>query len=173
MARPRVFLSYAHKDAEWARKLAHLLSSRGIELWDPSDFSSGLNFSSAISQAAAQADAFVFLLGSGKPSDQYQQVEWHEVLRSNWDSDKMRPMIPVLASGATIPPFLQDRVAISSAGADDNAVADRIIDAVSHPENNLLRPDPVQAASVHSARVAELRRWAEAIESSQAGTDRP
>ena len=81
-------------------------------------------------------------------------------------------MIPVLAEGAVIPPFLRNRIAISSADADSNAIADRIIDVASHPETSMLPSDPAQAASVYSARVAELQRFAEAIESSQAEMDR-
>ncbi|MBV8707066.1 MAG: toll/interleukin-1 receptor domain-containing protein [Acidobacteriaceae bacterium] len=171
MAKPRVFLSYARKDAEWAKELAGLLVERGAEPLDPFG-SSGSSLTDAISQAAAQAEAFVFLLGSGKSVDRWQQMEWHEALRSNWDSDEGRPMIPVLAEGAVIPPFLRNRIAISSADADSNAIADRIIDVASHPETSMLPSDPAQAASVYSARVAELQRFAEAIESSQAEMDR-
>jgi hypothetical protein len=33
MAEPRVFVSYSHKEADWAREFAQALSQRRLQVW--------------------------------------------------------------------------------------------------------------------------------------------
>ena len=33
MAKPKIFVSYSHKEADWAKEFAQALSQRGLRVW--------------------------------------------------------------------------------------------------------------------------------------------
>ena len=61
--RPKVFISYAQPDAEWARSLESRLSQAGVDVWNPMrHILPGDNWALEIGRALDQADVMVILV---------------------------------------------------------------------------------------------------------------
>jgi nucleoside 2-deoxyribosyltransferase len=63
MAKPRVFVSYSHKEADWAREFAQALGQRGLQVWiDQLAVKAGESIREAIEKGLRESDVFVTLI---------------------------------------------------------------------------------------------------------------
>ena len=63
MAKPKVFVSYSHKEADWAKEFAHALSKRGLQVWiDQLAVKAGESIREAIEKGLREGDVFVTLI---------------------------------------------------------------------------------------------------------------
>src|SRR4051812_38597310 len=108
----RVFISFAHRDAELAAQLEAALRRHDIQALSRLDVATGEEWARIVDRESATADGFVFLLGPGYSANDQLQAEWRSFLRNDWDG-KM-PLLPVLAPDASkeLPSFLRNRKAI-------------------------------------------------------------
>jgi len=62
MEKPRVFISYARRDADWARSFAQALKQRGVSVWfDEFDVRPGESWRDALEWALRNSDVLVAL----------------------------------------------------------------------------------------------------------------
>ena len=70
--RHQVFISYSHKDADWARSFAEALSKRGLGVWfDEFRVRAGESLRDALESGLRSSDVFVALIDAehpGKPN---------------------------------------------------------------------------------------------------------
>ena len=88
----RVFLSFAHDDANLAAQLEAALRRNNIDTWSALDITAGEDSTQAIDNKSASADGYVFLLGAGASQNPKLRAEWRSLLRNDWESKK--PLIP-------------------------------------------------------------------------------
>ena len=63
MAKPRVFVSYSHKEADWAKEFAQALSQRGLQVWiDQLAVKAGESIGEAVEKGLRESDIFVTLI---------------------------------------------------------------------------------------------------------------
>ena len=63
MAKPRVFVSYSHKEAAWAKEFAQALSQRGLQVWiDQLAVQAGESIREAVEKGLRESDIFVTLI---------------------------------------------------------------------------------------------------------------
>ena len=63
MAKPRVFVSYSHKEAAWAKEFAQALSQRGLQVWiDQLAVQAGESIREAVAKGLRESDIFVTLI---------------------------------------------------------------------------------------------------------------
>lgn len=65
----QVFISYSHKDADWARSFAEALTRRGLDVWfDQFRIRAGESLRDAIESGLRASDVFVTLIDPEYPS---------------------------------------------------------------------------------------------------------
>ena len=63
MAKPKVFVSYSHKEADWAKEFAQALSQRGLRVWiDQLAVKAGESIGEAVEKGLRESDIFVTLI---------------------------------------------------------------------------------------------------------------
>ena len=63
MAKPRIFVSYSHKEADWAKEFAQALSQRGLQVWiDQLAVKAGESIREAVEKGLRESDVFVTLI---------------------------------------------------------------------------------------------------------------
>jgi len=63
MAKPRVFVSYSHKEADWAKEFAQALSQRGLQVWiDQLAVKAGESIGEAVEKGLRESDILVTLI---------------------------------------------------------------------------------------------------------------
>lgn len=104
----KIYLSYSHKDADFARLLTAKLRTGGHEvLVDTDALAPGQNWRAILSEALKDAEAFVALLSEASLSSQYTMVEIGSARA--YSSQIGKPIvIPVLIDDVPIPLPLQD-----------------------------------------------------------------
>jgi TIR domain len=96
----RIFISFAHDDADLAAQLEAALRSN-IDTWSTLDIAPGEDWTQAIDKKSASADGYVFLLGPGAPENPQLRAEWRSLLRNDWESKKS--LIPVILAHGSVP----------------------------------------------------------------------
>jgi len=156
----RVFISFAHGDANLAAKLEAVLRRNDIDTWSALDIAPGEDLTQAIDKKSASADGYVFLLGAGASEDLQLRAEWRSLLRNDWDSKK--PLIPViLEHGAVphyLPPFLRNRRAILTTNFDDAVREVRYL--IEHPTETVDHTYEQQSKTEWENRRNELKDYA-------------
>jgi TIR domain len=167
----RVFISFAHKDANVAAKLKGALRRRNIEAWSTLDLRSGEDLSQAVDEASAMADGFVFLLGAGASADPRLLTEWRMMLRN--DSESKKALIPVINSqdspSSELPAFLRNRQALLLTTNYD-AVVDRVQHLLEHPNETRDCHLEEEGKVDQAHRLEELKQFALALKDDAAGT---
>jgi len=153
----RVFISFAHDDANVAAQLESVLRRNNIDTWSELDMAPGEDWTQAIDKKSASADGYVFLLGAGASENPQLRAEWRSLLRNDWESKK--PLIPVvLEHGAYLPPFLRNRRAILTSNLDD-AVSD-VRYLIEHPTESVDHTHEQQSKTEWEKRRNELKDYA-------------
>ena len=108
--RPRVFLSYAHADQSFAKRLATDLESRSVDVWlDEKEIAVGQSISEAIEQALARVDAVCLVLSERSAHRPWVQREYRAALSLQLSTADARPTIlPLRIDTVEIPPLLRD-----------------------------------------------------------------
>ena len=153
----RVFISFAHDDANLAAQLEAALRRNNIDTWSALDIAPGEDWTQAIDKKSASADGYVFLLGAGASENPQLRAEWRSLLRNDWESKK--PLIPViLAHGGVahdLPPFLRNRRAILTTNFDDAIREVRYL--IEHPAEALDRTHEQESRAELEKRINELQ----------------
>ena len=157
----RVFLSFAHQDAQFAARLEDALLRRHIDAWSSLDLAAGEQWGQRLDQESAKADAFVVVVGAGAPVISPDlESEWRTFLRNDWESSK--PLIPVLTDAtAEIPSFLRSRKAVALTSVD--RVVDEIEHLLKHPGESTPPAAYAKAKADQAHRLDELKEFALAL----------
>jgi TIR domain len=158
----RVVLSFSHEDANFAARLEDALRCRDIHAWSSLDLASGEQWSQRIEQESAQADAFVFIVGSGTSINPHLESEWRTFLRNDWESKK--PLIPVLIDRAAqdkVPSFLRSRKVVAATNFD--GAADQIEHLLKYPSESMPAAAFEKAKVDQASRLEELKEFALAL----------
>lgn len=107
---PTVFISYAHSDAEWTRKLATDLERDGFGVFlDERNMSIGDELVKHIEQGLARASSGLIIYGPRTEQSAWVAAEY-EVLARRSIEHKLR-LAAVLLADVDLPPFLNARIA--------------------------------------------------------------
>jgi len=97
-----IFVSYSHKDSEFAKKLVSWLEGQGHTVWmDKNKILPGANYVSSIAEGIGKADAFLPLLSPDSVKSKWVAKEIMYALESDKD------IIPVLVQFAEIPEHIK------------------------------------------------------------------
>lgn len=89
----KVFLSYAHSDERWARKISEQLDAAGFQVFDPADkLLSGDNWSLEIGKALDAAEAMVVLISPAAILSPWVRREIQYALGSEKYQDRLIPV---------------------------------------------------------------------------------
>jgi hypothetical protein len=167
----RVFISFAKQDAGLAAQLEAALRRRDIQTSSRLDVASGEDWKRVLDRESADADGFVFLLGTGSASNPQLQAEWRSFLRNDWDSKK--PLVPVIhlhgAAPQDLPPFLRNRKPIYTTNFD--GIVDQLRYLLEHPTETLDPTHEEQAKTEQEKRLNELKAYALALKEEGSGDD--
>lgn len=156
----RVFLSFAHDDANLAAQLEAALRRNNIDTWSALDITAGEDSTQAIDNKSASADGYVFLLGAGASQNPKLRAEWRSLLRNDWESKK--PLIPVILEHGGVPhdlpPFLRNRRAILTTNFDDAIREVRYL--IEHPAETIDHTREQQSKAEWEKRRNELKDYA-------------
>jgi|688.fasta_scaffold69825_4 hypothetical protein len=125
-ASPRIFISYARRDAEAATTLSRLCQRQGLETWlDRTDLKQGDDWWSQTEEAIKGCDVFLLLLSESFNSSEWIQREWSSICERQWENPNVC-LIAIRLKAIDPPTFLRSREcldALDSAGLD-RCVAD-------------------------------------------------
>jgi hypothetical protein len=91
--RSNIFLSYAHRDAKWARQLAASLKKRGLDVWFDDEINAGANVWEETGKALSQADAMVVLLSPDAVESTHVQREIDFALTERRFKNRLIPVV--------------------------------------------------------------------------------
>jgi WD40 repeat protein len=99
----QVFISHAHEDNDFSRKLASELSAKGLGVWfDVGSLKPGERIDDVVTQALHASDAYVIILSPAAVASHWVQSEWNEALE-RLGKGELRRFITVLAQPCDIP----------------------------------------------------------------------
>jgi TIR domain len=106
-SRPSLFLSYSRSDNAIARRVAHDLRARGVEVWiDEESLAVGKPWADQIRSALTSVDAVLILVSESSLTSEWVQVEWSAALASR--SARLLPALVGPIDWKNIPPALAD-----------------------------------------------------------------
>ena len=139
MTAPKVFLSYAHVDAdrEFVRSLHARLQRDGIEcFFDEQSLAPGVNFVLKISDAIDECNHLVMVMSRAYFSAGFAPTEWSSVLSEDPKNERGR-LVPLLLEECDLPSLLKPLAYIDvSSTAKLNQNYPRIFKALSRLEPN-------------------------------------
>lgn len=143
------FISYNHRDEEWAVWIASKLEEAGkhtiIQAWD---FRAGSNFILEMQRATAKSDRTIVVLSKNYLDSEYTQPEWAAVFASDPQGSK-RLLVPVRIEPCEPDGLLKQIVYIDLAGMHNEKVAARKLLAELEPGRALpLAPPPFPGTAV-------------------------
>lgn len=107
----RIFISYAHPDQPFAKRLADDLGRRGYDVWTPELLAVGQNWVKAISAALRDAPVFIALISEAYNRSANTASELATALAVGGEGAERRTILPVkLQPDVQLPPFLNQFV---------------------------------------------------------------
>ena len=156
----RVFISFAHDDANLAAQLEAALRRNDIDTWSALDIVPGKN---GLKQSTKRAPAQTVTSSSSAPVRRKTlklRAEWRSLLRNDWESKK--PLIPVILEHGGVlhdlPPFLRNRRAIFTTNLDDAIREVRYL--IEHPTETMDHSHEQQSKVEWEKRRNELKDYA-------------
>jgi hypothetical protein len=144
----KVFLSYSHKDQEFASRLADALKKSGVEvLLDKEEIRVGENFILRISETFQEVDAVIPLITPNYVGSRWAQEEIATWRLYELTSGKPR-IFPVLVEEAELPSSLASYVYIDARSAPVEATSARLV--------SILRPPKTPAAKARKQKEESL-----------------
>lgn len=108
--RPKVFLSHQSSDKPFARKLAHDLLKRGIDVWfDEFHLLVGDSLTESIDRAISAADFFVLIVSKASLKSKWVSKEYQSANARMLERSDFR-ILPVIIEDCELPAFLRDVV---------------------------------------------------------------
>lgn len=106
----RVFISYAHADAEFVRRLRAELESRGVDVWvDEKEVLVGDSITQKIEQGLATSDFFCLVLSPTSVTRPWVQREYRSALSIQLSQqDGGIRILPIKTTDVSLPPLLKD-----------------------------------------------------------------
>jgi hypothetical protein len=101
MSNNNVFISYAHRDKEWAQWLGERLGKRGFRIWTDATVPTGESFIAALNRTIEESGVVLALL-----SPNYFRSTWCQQETATAAASKV-PIIPVLVEPCEVQGFLQ------------------------------------------------------------------
>lgn len=143
----KVFISHAHQNIDFARKLAEKLKSIGVEVWlDDFSLNFGDNLVEKINEGLSKCDHLIVIM-----SKAYFESAWsrHEfsAFAAREVSGKTNPILPILIEDCDIPVFLRDRLYLDFRSSFDEPFK-KIVSFFAEDGKHLIDPD-------ESARIAQ------------------
>jgi len=106
---PQVFISYSHKDRQFAENLANSLSSEGVSVWyDNWQIHVGDSIVRKIQQGLSSSDFLIILLSNNSTESKWVEQELNASTIRNIESEGIF-ILPALVEKCQIPIFLSDR----------------------------------------------------------------
>jgi hypothetical protein len=101
----KIFISYAHDDAEIAIRIVEAIRTTGHQVWiDIEQIAWGQSFLSRMAEGAAAASYLVLVVSPASMISPMVEREWQSVLAGGG------VILPVLVAGSTLPQLLRDIV---------------------------------------------------------------
>jgi len=158
----KVFISHAHQNKAFAKRLAEGLQSVGVDVWvDEFSLKVGDNLMEKINEGLSKCDYLIVIM-----SKAYFESSWsrHEfsAFAAREMAGKTNPILPVLIEDCDIPAFLQDRVYLDFRTSFD-APFQRLLSFFTGEEKRPTTPTELayiaqnQSDSALSYQVARLR----------------
>lgn len=108
MSNPKVFISYAHKDYEAARRIADELRKVELQVWrDASSLQPGQNWVAEIERALEEAGYLLVLLSRASMASQWVEREWTSMLTRQLGGKNGGVVIPLRLEDVQPPTLLQ------------------------------------------------------------------
>src|SRR5574338_874839 len=88
-----IFISYSHKDTEYAHKLADNLQIQGFDIWIDARLDYGAHWPLEIQRRLDSCDAFILIMSPRSFESEWVQSELQRAKR------KLKPIFPLLLEG--------------------------------------------------------------------------
>lgn len=152
---PKVFLSYAHDDAEFARKLAADLRVRGINVWiDVSDLKPGLRIEDSIGNALRDSDALLVILSRSSLQSQWVRREIEIGLSKSKGLPLVVPIVIDIEARRNLPPSIATYQFLDLSEKEDyNLGLDHLVTRLSLPEGREAEADTKEGGDRPSRQV--------------------
>jgi hypothetical protein len=112
---PRIFISYAHRDKDYADELSKWLRRVGCKpCKDDETIKAGEPFDKQIRDAISHCEAVVVLISAAEPSKLLAR-EWSAICEESWENPGLK-VIPLLLEDCKAPVFLQDKFGLECRG---------------------------------------------------------
>jgi hypothetical protein len=152
----RVFISYADKERDLARELAHRLAGAGLQVWSADEeIGAGENWAAATQRALDESNALVILLSPDALRSRWVRREIDYALGSPRFEGRV---VPVQVRPTRDKPWILDSFPCVRASKDLDQVARDIVSALApEPRDTSARADvrpPAQRASAIPCRPA-------------------
>jgi len=121
MEKNKVFLSYANKDASYAKEIKDQLNSFGIHVWSPEQIKPGKPFSQSIMKAIEDSSAVIAIVSKNYLASSNSDMERGFALAHN------KEIIPVfLDKGSELPTGLTKILGINASDINTISVSKKI-----------------------------------------------
>ena len=119
MSQPKVFISYSHDDAEWARRFAEALREQSVDVWfDDWQIQIGESLREALETGLRESDAIVAIL---TPTNARRPNVLFELGAALGTGKRLIPIVPEGADNSTIPFSLRTRRYLTKGAPDEAA----------------------------------------------------
>jgi TIR domain len=135
----QLFVSYAHADREFARKMADRLEAKGHSVWLPEkDLLPGENWARAMDSALSRAEVMVALVSPAAVESEFVSREWQYALGEERFAHRL---IPIEIKETASRPWIFERLNLVQASTPTRAAL-----AVENALANLAKPPRVRAS---------------------------
>ena len=142
-----IFISYSHKDAQFADKLAHQLVEHDVRVWlDRWELRVGDSLISRIQQAITGASALLVILSQSSITSPWCEKEINSGLLRELEERRV-VVLPILIEDCQIPIFLRDKV-FADFRSDFDAGIQTILESVARISN--MNTGRIEQATYHS-----------------------
>ncbi len=100
----RIFLSYSHKDSEFADRLVRVLRELGADVWIDADILPGAEWSAVIQQEMAERGLMILIVSPRSMASRHVTTEWQ------YFYDHNKPILPVMLEPVGDLPYQLHRV---------------------------------------------------------------
>src|SRR5262245_25878246 len=124
---PRVFVSYSHKDADAANRLARYLEQFGVDVWiDRTGLGPGDSIVGKIQDALQGIDGLVALLSTSSVASRWVKQEIEAMLSAELSGHSVK-VFPVVLDECDVPLFLASRLTLNLRDPVDSEAVARVI----------------------------------------------
>jgi len=110
--KPKVFISFAHKDEEWGRALKTALDNIAVSSWTDQEIRAGENWMAEMESALDSSSVFVLLISPDFMASDWAKIEIGVALTRSRHSDVK--IVPVVVKPSDVPEAIQRLEAIDA-----------------------------------------------------------